>query len=67
MVKDRQISVIRLDGEVRGSCSEKRLLSADEKNQNCLETGGRVGGNCCGCVLFRRLSIRFRIDDMKVN
>ena len=38
-----------------------------KKSQNCLETGGRVGGNCWTWNLFRRLSIRLRIDDMQVN
>ena len=38
-----------------------------KETKNWLETGARVGGNCCSSILFRRLSIRFRIDDMKVN
>ena len=38
-----------------------------KKSQICWETGGRVGGNCWSWILFRRLSIRFRRDDMKVN
>ena len=38
-----------------------------KKSQNCFETGGRMGGNCCSWILFRRLSKRLRIDDMQVN
>ena len=67
MVKDRQIGFIQLHGEVRGRYSMKHLYSADEKSQHCLEIGGRVGANWWNWILFKRLSIRFRIDHMQVN
>ena len=42
-MKDRRMGVIRLDGEVCGSCSEKHLWSAEERNQKLVGnrwTGG---------------------------
>ena len=43
MVKDRRIGGIRLDGEFRGRCSEKRLWSAGEKKPNLLGNGWTGG------------------------
>ena len=43
VVKDRRIGGIRLDGEVRGRCSEKRLWSAGEKKPNLLGNGWTGG------------------------
>ena len=46
LAKDKQISLLQLDGKVRGRSSKKHPWSTDKKkSQNRLEIGERVGGN----------------------